>query len=218
MTLITWLHGGDSTERGRALVNQEAPLGIAWQGQRYRMLMTRLMLRICHKQSNVPNCCQIMFVIYASNKLCIQVLKICLFYFFQKKMCCPTLSNMNENVGQHAMDNLGPSSNEGNIRWPRELNALQLQKTHANRKSTSKSRKHFHHFDSRCCKCSQRKQIKKHAANAHNTTKYILFAARFFFGCVVSICSCVLSNWGSRFLNLQEFFLFAGCWALSATV
>ncbi len=27
------------------------------------------------------------------------------------------------------------------VRWPRELNALQLQKTHANRKSTNKSRK-----------------------------------------------------------------------------
>ncbi len=48
--------------------------------------------------------------------------------------------------------------------------ALQLQKTHANRKSTSKSRKH-HQFDSRCCKCSQRKQIKKRAANAPNITK-----------------------------------------------
>ncbi len=45
--------------------------------------------------------------------------------------------------------------------------------------------------------------IKKHTANAHNTTKYILFAARFFFGCIVSICSvCVLSNWGSCFINL----------------
>ncbi len=40
---------------------------------------------------------------------------------------------------------------------------------------------------------SQHKQMKKHAENAHNTTKYILFAARFFFGCVVSICSvCVV--------------------------
>ncbi len=79
------------------------------------------------------------------------------------------------------------------VRWPRELNALQLQKTHANRKSISKSRKHFHHFDSRWCKCSQHKQIKKHTAIAHNTTKYILFAARFFFGCVVSTCSvCVV--------------------------
>ncbi len=37
--------------------------------------------------------------------------------------------------------------------------ALQLQKTHANRKSTSKSRKHFQHFDSRWCKCSQHNQI-----------------------------------------------------------
>ncbi len=41
------------------------------------------------------------------------------------------------------------------LRWPRELNALQLQKTHANRKSISKSRKHLHQFDSRCCKCSK---------------------------------------------------------------
>ncbi len=57
------------------------------------------------------------------------------------------------------------------LRWPRELNALQLQKTHANRKSTSKSWKHLHQFDSRCCKCSQHKQIKKRTANAHNTTK-----------------------------------------------
>ncbi len=140
------------------------------------------------------------------------------------------------------------------LRWPRELNTLQLQKTHENRKGTSKSRKYFHQFESRWWKCSQHKQIKKHTANAHNTTKSILFAARFFFfGCVVSICSifvvkitkvvflicrcfflfaahffffvvlwafaaCVLSNWGSRFLNLQVFFLFAACWALSATV
>ncbi len=35
----------------------------------------------------------------------------------------------------------------------------QLQKTHANRKSTSKSRKHLHQFDSRCCKCLQHNQI-----------------------------------------------------------
>ncbi len=43
-----------------------------------------------------------------------------------------------------------------NVRWPRELNTLlHLQKTHANRKSTSKSRKLLHQFDSRCCKCSQ---------------------------------------------------------------
>ncbi len=45
------------------------------------------------------------------------------------------------------------------LRWPRELNALQLQKTRANRKSTSKSRKYFQQFDSRWCKCSQHKQI-----------------------------------------------------------
>ncbi len=45
------------------------------------------------------------------------------------------------------------------VRCPRELNALQLQKTHANRKSTSKLRKYLQ-FDSTC------------AANTHNTTKY----------------------------------------------
>ncbi len=31
-------------------------------------------------------------------------------------------------------------------------------------------------------------------ANAHNTTKYILFAARFFFGCAVSICTICCQN------------------------
>ncbi len=96
------------------------------------------------------------------------------------------------------------------LRWPRELNALQLQKTHANKKSTSKSRKHFHHFDSRWCKCSQHKQINKHTANPHNTTKYILFAAHFFFGCVVSICSvCVVKLTKVVLLICRRFFLFA---------
>ncbi len=95
----------------------------------------------------------------------------------------------------------------GFVRWPRELNAQQLQKTHANRKSTSKSRKYFHQFDSRWCKCSQYRQIKKHAANAHNTTKYILFVARFFFGCVVSISSlCVLKLEEVVFLICRRFF------------
>ncbi len=71
------------------------------------------------------------------------------------------------------------------IRWPRELNALQLQKTHANRKSTSKSRKHFHQFDSRWCKCSQRKQIKKHTAKCsqHNQIHFICSAFLFWLCC-----------------------------------
>ncbi len=95
----------------------------------------------------------------------------------------------------------------GSLRWPRELNALQLQKTHANRKSTSKSRKHFHQFDSRWCKCSQHKQIKKHTTNAHNRSKYIIFAARFFFGCVVSICSvCVVKMTKVVFLICRRVF------------
>ncbi len=58
----------------------------------------------------------------------------------------------------------------GKVRWPRELNALQLQKTHANRKSSSKSRKHHPQFASRCRTCSQHKYY-------------------FLFGCVVSIYS-----------------------------
>ncbi len=72
------------------------------------------------------------------------------------------------------------------LRWMRELNALHLQKTHANRKSTRKSRKHLHQFDSRWCKCSQHKQIKKQAAEIDESVFLIcrcffLFAARFFF-------------------------------------
>ncbi len=95
------------------------------------------------------------------------------------------------------------------LRWPRELNALQLQKTHANRKSTSKSRKHFYHFDSRWYKCSQHKQIKKHAANAHNTTKYILFAACLFIWVVLwAFAACAMSNWRKCFLDLQVFFFY----------
>ncbi len=77
----------------------------------------------------------------------------------------------------------------------RELNALQLQKTHANRKSPSKSRKHLHQFDSRCCKCSQHNQIKNFICST--------------FLCLVvlwAFVACVLSNWWSCFLNLQVFF------------
>ncbi len=89
------------------------------------------------------------------------------------------------------------------LQWLRELNALQLQKTHSNRKITSKSRKHFHQFDGRWCKCSQHKQI-----NVICSAFLVLWA----------FAACVLSNWGSRFFNLQVFFLFAARWALSATV
>ncbi len=72
---------------------------------------------------------------------------------------------------------------------------LQLQKTYANRKSTSKSRKHLHQFDSRCCKCSQHKQIKNFICSAFLCLVVLwVFAAR------------VLSNWWSCFLNLQAFF------------
>ncbi len=61
------------------------------------------------------------------------------------------------------------------LKKKRKRNALQIEK------NTCKLRKQFRQFDN------------AHAANAHNTTKYILFVARFFFGCVVSICSvCVV--------------------------
>ncbi len=71
---------------------------------------------------------------------------------------------------------------------------------HANRKSTSKSRKHFHNFDSRWCQCTQHKQ-------------YLLFAARFFFW----LCCEHLQRMCCQ-INLQVFFLCAARWALSATV
>ncbi len=83
----------------------------------------------------------------------------------------------------------------------RALNALQLQKTHANRKSTSKSRKHLHQFDSRWCKCSQ-------------THKYIWFAARIFFGCVESICSVCVVKLRKGFSSFAG--VFSICSALSS--
>ncbi len=45
------------------------------------------------------------------------------------------------------------------IRWPRELNALQIEK------NTCKKRKQLPQFDKTRCKCSQHNQIKKRAAN-----------------------------------------------------
>ncbi len=55
------------------------------------------------------------------------------------------------------------------VRWPRDLKF----RKHANRKSSSKSRKYLYQFDSRCCNCSQHKQIKKHTANYHNCINYL---------------------------------------------
>ncbi len=86
--------------------------------------------------------------------------------------------------------------------WPRQLSALQLQKTRANRKGTSKSRK---------------QQVLKMLTTQPN--KIFLFAAaRFFVWLCCEHLQCVLSNWWSRFLNLQVFFLYAARWSLSATV
>ncbi len=76
---------------------------------------------------------------------------------------------------------------------PRELNALQLQKTHANRQSTSKSRKHL--VDSRCCNGSQ-----------HNQIKNFICSAFLFLVVLWAFTARVLSNWRSCFLNLQVFF------------
>ncbi len=95
------------------------------------------------------------------------------------------------------------------VRWLRELNSLQLQKTHANRKSTSKSGKHLHQFDSRWCKCSQHIVVSICSVCVVKLTKvvflicrrFFLFAVRFFLGCVVSICSmCVV-----KLRNFQYF-------------
>ncbi len=83
---------------------------------------------------------------------------------------------------------------ESYLQWPRELNALQLKKTHANRKSTSKLIKHLHHFDSTCCKyycttvcvhldglnaehnfrvwVTMLGHTSLHLKNTHNSTKY----------------------------------------------
>ncbi len=125
------------------------------------------------------------------------------------------------------------------LRWLRELNVLQLQKTHANRKSTSKSRKDFHQFDSRWWKCSQHKQMKKHTENAHNKCYLqrvcFLVVLWAFAACVVKltkavflICSAFLfwlccehlqcvccQNDENCFLNLQVFFFFI-CSTLSS--
>ncbi len=45
-----------------------------------------------------------------------------------------------------------------------------------------------------------------------------LFKISFYFFVLWAFAARVLSNWWSCFLNLQVFFLFAACWALSATI
>ncbi len=67
------------------------------------------------------------------------------------------------------------------LRWPRELNALQLQKTHANRKMHEQIKKTF---------SSVWQQIVKMLTTQTNK----LYLQRvYFFSCVVSICSaCVV--------------------------
>ncbi len=55
----------------------------------------------------------------------------------------------------------------------KELNVLQLKKTHAKKKkNTRKLRKHLHQFDVSSAHVNTH-QIQKHAANMHNTTKYL---------------------------------------------
>ncbi len=124
------------------------------------------------------------------------------------------------------------------LRWLRELNALQLQKTHSNRKITNKSRKHFHQFDSRWCKCSQHKQINvicsaslfllccehlQRVCCQIGESVFLICRCFFylqrvsFFGCVVSICSvCVVKLRKSFFFICRCFFYlqrvsFFGC-------
>ncbi len=57
------------------------------------------------------------------------------------------------------------------VKWPRELNVLQLKKTNANRKSTSKLREHLHQFDNTCA-ANTHNQIQKCTANTHSATKF----------------------------------------------
>ncbi len=81
---------------------------------------------------------------------------------------------------------------------------MQIEKAPANQENI---------FINRCCKCSQRNQIKKRMTNTHNT---ILFAVRFF---IWLCCEPLCCKIDSYFLNLPFFvFLFAASWALSATV
>ncbi len=88
------------------------------------------------------------------------------------------------------------------IWWPRDLNVLQLQKTHINRKKICKLRNQLCQFDSRCCKCSQHNQIKNCISkNFFFGCVVSIFRAFILFGCVVSILWCVLSNWQSFCLN-----------------
>ncbi len=100
------------------------------------------------------------------------------------------------------------------LQWPRQLNALQLQKTHANRKSTSKSRKH-HQFNSRCCKCSQHNQINNCICSAFICLVVLwVFAVHFFIWLQLVCCQ----NDEVVFLICRCCFLFAAHWALSATI
>uniref|UniRef100_A0A9J8CQ78 Fucolectin tachylectin-4 pentraxin-1 domain-containing protein n=1 Tax=Cyprinus carpio carpio TaxID=630221 RepID=A0A9J8CQ78_CYPCA len=71
-----------------------------------------------------------------------------------------TITNRGDCCGEWlsgAQIRIGNSLNSNGNNNELELNALQLQKTQANRKNTS--RKHLHQFDNTC------------PANAHNTTK-----------------------------------------------
>ncbi len=103
----------------------------------------------------------------------------------------------------------------------RELKALQLQKTHANRKSTSKIKKTSSSIWQQAlqilttqtnketrCKCLQ-----------HNQIKLFICRAFLWFAVLWAFAAHMLSNWWSSFLNLKAFFFFfAVHWALSATI
>ncbi len=76
-----------------------------------------------------------------------------------------------------------------NLRWPRELNALQIEK------NTCKLRKQLHHFDI------------TRAANAHNKTKQRNSLQIKLFVCIVSICrTCCQID--------EDVFFFAGAFSI----
>ncbi len=103
--------------------------------------------------------------------------------------------------------------NVGEVRRPRERNALQLQKTQQIEKAPAN-----HQFDRRLCKCSQHKQIKKHCKCSQHKQIHLICSAFLFWLCcehLQRVC-CQINE--SFFLICRCFFYFAARWALSATV
>ncbi len=97
------------------------------------------------------------------------------------------------------------------LRWPRELKALQLQKTHANRKSTSKSRNHFSSFWQQMVQMFTTQTNKEtHGKCSQHTQIHFICSAFIFWVCceLLQRVRCQIDE--SVFLICRCFFLFAG--------